>query len=146
MSFVCCFFSPKTYRPLLPESSLSRSVLHNYTARDESSGKYDLEIYPTFTEHKTLYGKNFSLSFCLSQNIVAALMEVGVRRTVCVTVLSFRHWETAARSVSWSRIFTHSYHPLMSAHVRLCLENNMPFLTDSDFMTATMRLFRTLIT
>ncbi|XP_008410626.1 otogelin-like protein isoform X1 [Poecilia reticulata] len=27
----------ETYRPLLPESSLSRSVLHNYTARDESS-------------------------------------------------------------------------------------------------------------
>lgn len=35
------FFSfSKTYRPLLSEGTLSRSILHNYTARDASSGKY----------------------------------------------------------------------------------------------------------
>lgn len=34
------FIDYKTYRPMLSEGTLSRSILHNYTARDSSSGKH----------------------------------------------------------------------------------------------------------
>lgn len=96
------FRSPKTYRPLLSEGAASRNILHNYTARDASSGKCT-SYEGHFNGHKRLkpVGTHITgaCSLC-SQNIVAALMVAGVMRVVCVTVLSSKHLETVVRSVS----------------------------------------------
>lgn len=83
----------KTYRPLVSEDTLSRNILHNYTARDASSGKYA-------TKWVMHAGKRERVKDHLFQSIVVASMVAGVRRVAFVTVLSSRLWEIAARSVS----------------------------------------------
>lgn len=98
----------------MSEDTLSRSILHNYTARDTSSGKYA----NSWVTHAGKCERMKDLSN-LFQNIVVASMVAGVKRVAFVTVLSSRLWEIAARSVS--NTLTHIYlSPLMSA--QLCLQ------------------------
>lgn len=92
----------------MSEDTLSRSILHNFTARDTSSGKYT----NSWVIHAGKYERMKDLSN-LFQNIVVASMAAGVKRVAFVTVLSSRLWEIAARSVS--NTLTHIY--LSSFHV-----------------------------
>ena len=65
---------------------------------------YHMNANAVIKDSNYLTGESELESVHVFQNIAAASMGAGVRRAVCVTALSSRHWETAARSVSDTHI------------------------------------------